>query len=435
MLSEILMCWPLEEVLFSPRCTLSSRVFRPKILLLCGRLCKNMVPNTTALRKVSVHLDNQLWTRLAWSSLGLYAWASVLTGANLPDIVKTFDLSPSLAGLLVAVPALGFTAAGLVGGYLSKWLGLQRLLALSASGMTFSLLLGTISPSRLSLFLAVLCIGFFGGLLETGCNGLIAELHVGKAARELNRLHIFFGIGAFVSPLIVTTLLAFKIVWQVNYAIAGILAIILTGILARQPNRSHMTTDASHLGEFVKVVKTPATIRVWVGALLYVASELGFSNWIVTYLRQRPGFSPELASISLSIFWLAVLVGRYMNTRLPVIHKDRYVIMVEAFGSSLFLLLTLFFKDVALSVLAIVMIGFFMAGLLPWLLAYANERNSGYAGAISGFVQSGAGVGMLIGPGFIGILAQYTNLSFAMGISVILIFILGLIFILPEKSG
>jgi fucose permease len=393
-----------------------------------------MVPNTTALRKESAHLDNQLWTRLAWSSLGLYAWASVLTGANLPEIVKTFDLNSSLAGLLVAVPALGFTAAGLVGGYLSKWIGLQRLLALSASGMTFSLLLGTISPSRPSLFLAVLCIGLFGGMLETGCNGLIAELNVGKAARELNRLHIFFGIGAFVSPLIVTTLLAFKMVWRVNYAIAGIMAIILAGILALQPNRSHTTTNASHLREFVKLAKTPATIRVWVGAFLFVASELGFSNWIVTYLRQRPGFSPELASISLSIFWLAMLVGRYINTRLPVIHKDRYVIVVEALGSSLFLLLALLFKDVVLSISALVMIGFFMAGLLPWLLAYANERNPGYAGSISGFIQSGAGAGMLIGPSFIGILAQYTNLSFAMGISVILIFILGLIFLLPEKS-
>jgi MFS transporter, FHS family, glucose/mannose:H+ symporter len=393
-----------------------------------------MVPNTIALRKEFAHLDYQLWTRLAWSSLGLYAWASVLTGANLPEIAKTFDLNSSLAGLLVAVPALGFTTAGLVGGYISKWIGLQRLMGLSASGMTFSLLLGTISPSKLSLFLAVLCIGLFGGMLETGSNGLIAELNIGKAARELNRLHIFFGIGAFLSPLIVTTLLAFKTVWRVNYAIACIMAIILAVTLMLQLNQSHITTNTSHLREFVKLAKTPATIRVWFGAFLFVASELGFSNWIVTYLRQRPGFSPELASISLSIFWLAMLVGRYINTLLPIIHKDRYVIVVEAFGSSLFLLLALLFKEVILSMLALVMIGLFMAGLLPWLLAYANERNPGYAGSISGFVQSGVGAGMLIGPSLIGVLAQYVNLSFAMGITVIFIFILGLIFLLPEKS-
>jgi fucose permease len=394
-----------------------------------------MVPNTISLPKESAHLDYQLWTRLAWSSLALYAWASVLTGANLPDIVKTFNLNPFLAGLLVAVPAFGFTTAGLVGGYLSKWIGLQRLLALGASGMTLSLLLGAISYPSLSLFLAVFCIGLFGGMLETACNGLIAELNVGKAARELNRLHIFFGIGAFVSPLIVTTLLALNMVWRVNYAIAGIMAILLAGILTLQINRSKITTNTSHLHEFVNLAKTPAAIRVWVGAFLFVASELGFSNWIVTYLRQRPGFSPELASISLSIFWLAMLAGRYINTLLPVIQKDRYVIVVEAFGSALFLLLSFLSKDVVLSISAIVMIGFFMAGLLPWLLAYANERNPGHAGSISGFVQSGVGAGMLIGPALIGIFAQYLNLPLAMGITVVFISLLGLIFLLPEKSA
>jgi MFS transporter, FHS family, glucose/mannose:H+ symporter len=393
-----------------------------------------MVPNIATLRKESAHLETQQWTRLAWSSLGLYAWASVLTGANLPEIVKTFDLNPSSAGLLVAIPAVGFTAAGLVGGYLSKWIGLQRLLALSASGMMFSLLLATISPSRLSLFTAVLCIGLFGGMLETGCNGLIAELNVGKAARELNRLHIFFGTGAFVSPLIVTTLLALNAAWRVNYAIAGFMALLLAGILMLRLTRFQITTGTNQNREFVKLAKTPAVIRVWVGAFLFVASELGFSNWIVTYLRQRPGFSPELASLSLSIFWLAMLVGRYINTLLPVIHKDRYVIVVEAFGSSLFLLLAFLFKDVIFSIIALVMIGFFMAGLLPWLLAYANERNPGHAGSISGFVQSGVGAGMLIGPGLIGIFAQVVNLSIAMGITVIFIFVLGLIFLLPEKS-
>lgn len=30
----------------------------------------------------------------------MYAWASVLTGANLPEIVKTFDLNSSLGGML-----------------------------------------------------------------------------------------------------------------------------------------------------------------------------------------------------------------------------------------------------------------------------------------------------------------------------------------------
>ena len=393
-----------------------------------------MVSNTAAINKGLSPRTNMNWTRLAWASLALYAWASVLTGANLPEIMSTFGLNSSLAGFLVSVPAIGFISAGLAGGLLSRRIGLQRLLALSASGLTLSLLLAAISPSSSILFLAALFIGFFGGMLETGSNGLVADLYRGNAARELNRLHIFFSTGAFISPLVVTTLLASKISWRFSYTVASFMAILLTTILVLQPKFSSSKSDPIHLQEFARLARNPRIALAWLGAFLFVASELGFSNWIVTYFRHKAGFTPELASLGLSIFWLAILLGRYINTRLPHISKDQYVIVFEAFGSSLFLLLVLYFQNIVLSILALIMVGLFMAGLLPWLLAHASEHNPGNAGSIVGFVQTGVGTGMLVGPAVIGVLAQATNLSVSMGITVVLIFSLGLIFSWPDKG-
>ena len=86
-----------------------------------------------------------------------------------------------------------------------------------------------------------------------------------------------------------------------------------------------------------------------------------------------------------------------------------------------------------MSILALIMVGIFMAGLYPWLLAHACERNPGYAGSIAGFIQSGVGVGMLVGPALIGVVAQASNLSISLGITPILIFSLGFIFTLPQK--
>ena len=251
-------------------------------------------------------MTTQLWTRLAWTCLALYAWASVLTGANLPEIMSTFGLSSSVAGFLVAVPAIGFISAGLVGGFLSRWTGLKRLLVISASGMTLSLLLAAISPSGSILFLAALCIGFFGGMLEIGSNGLIADLYRGNAARELNRLHIFFATGAFISPLVVAALLASKINWRYSYTIASFMAILITIILVLQPKLSSSRSDPIHLKEFAMLAQNPSISLAWLGAFLFNASELGLSNWIVTYFRQKAGFTPELASLGLSIFWLAI---------------------------------------------------------------------------------------------------------------------------------
>jgi FHS family glucose/mannose:H+ symporter-like MFS transporter len=392
-----------------------------------------MVPNTATLNEGITHLAKRNWTWLAWSCLGLYAWSSVLTGANLPEITSSFDLSPSAAGILVSIPAVGFIAAGLLGGFLLKRIGLQLLLAVSAPGLALSLFITAISPSRAILFLGILCMGFCNGMLEIGSNGLIADIYRGYVARELNRLHIFFSTGALLSPLVVAALLASKFSWRFSYFIAGFIAASLASILALRPKPPLSKYDSTHEKEFTKLIFKPGIALVWFGVFLFVASELGFSNWVVTYLRHKADFSPVLASLGLSVFWLAMLLGRYINTRLPRIGKDQYIIVLEAFGSSFFLLVLFYSQTKELSILALGLVGFFMAGLFPWLLAHASERNPGYAGSISGFIQTGVGMGMLVGPALIGVLAQAANLSFSMGITAILVFSLGLIFIWPQK--
>ena len=87
------------------------------------------------------------WTVLSWIGLGLYAWGVVIAGAVLPDIVVMFGLRPSTTGLLIALPAVGFTVAGLAGGYLSSRVGLRWLLVVSAIGLAIGLGLAAVAPS------------------------------------------------------------------------------------------------------------------------------------------------------------------------------------------------------------------------------------------------------------------------------------------------
>ena len=266
-------------------------------------------------------------------------------------------------------------------------------------------------------------------MFEVGSNGLIAGLYPQAAARELNRLHIAFGIGAFLSPLVVAGLLTKGVPWQANYAVSAFLVLMLSILLLSQLTTSKFKVVSVSISELLSLVRQPTLIFAWVGAFLFVASELGFSNWVATYLRVEAGFTPQMASYGLSVFWLSILAGRYLNTLLPVGLKEKKVISIQAACGAASLVVVLFAQRVSIIFLGIALVGLFMAGILPWVLAYANRHNPGYSGLISGFIQIGIGAGMLLGPGIIGLIYDATNLMIAMYITVLLLFLLAIVYV------
>ena len=354
------------------------------------------------------------WTSLAWASLGMHGWCAALSGALLPEIISAFGLSSSFAGAFVAVPAVGFTNAVLAGGLLTEVISLQRLLALSTVGLALSLGLAAAATAPTILIVAALGIGFSRGLLETSGNSLISNLYPGNAARELNLLHVFFGIGAFISPLFVATLLTVGVVWRGCYAIAMAPLVILAVILARQPTPAHLRATRLDLGILPQLMRQPAILFAWAALFLLSASEHGLSGWLVTYLRQAVFYSPQLAGFALSTFWLAIIVGRCLNSRLPSSWSEITVITIEALGGTLAILMILHSAHTAGILLGVALTGLFMAGQLPALLSYAGKTYPQYIGSISGVVLSGGGMGFLLGPALIGIVADVADLTLAM---------------------
>jgi fucose permease len=373
--------------------------------------------------------STRVWTYSAWAGLGLYAWGVVIAGALLPEIVSVFGLRPSTTGMIIALPAVGFTAAGLIGGYLSSRVGLRWLLVVSAIGLAFGLGIAALAHSVAIFGAALLSIGLAGGTYEVGSNGLIAGLYPEAVARELNRLHIAFGIGAFVSPLIVAAILTGGVSWRANYAIPALMVLILLTILVFQLKTAKFNVITTSIPKLLSLIRRPTMIFAWVGAFLFAASELGISNWVAMYLRVEAGFTPQMASYALSLFWLSILAGRYLNTLLPTELAENKVIALQAACGATSLAVIFTTERVFIIFIGVALAGLFMAGILPWVLAYANRHNPGYAGLIAGFIQIGIGTGMLLGPGIIGLIYDASTLVAAMYVTILLLFLLAIVFI------
>lgn len=366
--------------------------------------------------------------------MSLYAWAAAISGAVLPQLAAAFNMSNSLSGFLLAVPSVGFALAGLIGGWFSEWIGLQKLLAFSAISLAVSLGLAGTAPTVVVIIVAAMLVGFSGGLLEVGSNGLIASLYHDKAASQLNLLHVFYGGGAFLSPLFVGFCIANNFTWRLNYLLAAGLVLILALVLYRQPFAQGVEVSRINISRMLDLLARPSVLRAWLAIIFFTAGEVGLSTWLVTYFQKVKGLPPVMASTSLSIFWIAMLAGRAVNFRLPVSHSLPAIIRLEVLGSILAVTIILFGRFPLSIFFGTLLDGLFMAGLFPSLIAYASHNSSDSIGSISGITLAGAGIGMTLGPGFIGLLADRLGLGSALYIPIFMLVLVEAVFLFGKPS-
>jgi fucose permease len=374
-----------------------------------------------------------VWTRLTWASYLLNGFAAVLGGAVLPQVIQDFRLNPFFGGLFIALPAIGIILAGLAGGLLSGVFGIKRLMIFSLLLMAGCLLTISLAPVLSVLLIGALAFGLANGMIETGGNSIIAELFPGRAARELNRLHLIYGIGAFISPLMVAFFSSRGMPWTVSYWLVALLLVSLCLIVLTQPGLPHTYVKKLDFTKLRAMFLQPIILQVWIGAILLLATEQGFTGWVTAYLQDINILPVELASLGLAIFWLLVLLGRYLNTRLPITLSQRAVILTEISGAAAAVFVILVSRNITISLVTVACFGLFMAGLYPNLLAFGSDYFPGEASLVSGIFVTGVGFGKLIGPAIIGATATRTGIPAAMYLSLILLLCLAVLLSLKLK--
>ena len=118
-------------------------------------------------------------------------------------------------GLVFLVGSIGYTLGTMIGGRVFDRLPGHPVLGIA---QLFAAVLIFFIPLAASLWLLLailVCKGFAEGFVNTGANALLVWTHGEKVAPFMNGLHFFFGLGAFLSPLLVAQ------VWGWQVAIAG----------------------------------------------------------------------------------------------------------------------------------------------------------------------------------------------------------------------
>lgn len=326
-----------------------------------------------------------------------------VVGPTLPALAAQTRAPLGDMGRLFLVGALGAALGTLLGGRL-----LDRFpghVVLGAAGIAAGVLMGCIplAPTLGWMLAVVAAKGFAEGILNNGANTLLVWTHRERVAPYMNGLHFSFGLGAFLSPLLVAQVV--EIPGAHRWVFIGLGALTaLAGLRVTALPGSPRTAHASDEGAGTPGRRIPSSIILTAALFLffYVGAELAFGGWIYTYTVELDLAPSVQAAYLTSGFWLAFTVGRLLSVPLAMRYTPRQLIAAALLGCVVFVGLVLVFADSAAVLwIAALGTGFCMAPVYPsgFTLAVQGLRLTARA---SGVILLGDSFGAMILPWLVG---------------------------------
>ncbi|MCI0556335.1 MAG: MFS transporter [Anaerolineae bacterium] len=333
---------------------------------------------------------------LAFILLGLTLGAE---GPTLPKLAENTSSTLDQISLIFFSGSLGYLLGSYVSGRIYDRLPGHQFLAgvLLLMGITIAFV--PVATSLWMLLLITLIAGFAKGSLDVGGNTLIIWVHHEKVGPFMNGLHAFFGVGAFIGPLIVArVLMVTENIYWVYWTLA-IAAFPIAALIWSLPSPSRRVTPEEHKDAPLPVLLLAIMVLCFV---LYVGAEVGFGTWIYTYALQL-GLGTEITSAYLaSAFWGSFTLGRLLAIPISTRLRPIAILYLDFAGCLLSLGLILLFRDSA-AVLWIgsILLGLSFASIFPTFLTLAEERMH-VTGTMAGWFLVGGSIGGMILPWGIG---------------------------------
>lgn len=351
---------------------------------------------------------------LAFISLGL---PDSLLGSGWPVMYKELDTSISFAGIISMIIAGGTILSSLMSDRLIRKLGTGLVTAISVF-LTAAALFGfSVSNSFFLLCIFALPYGLGAGAIDAALNNYVA---LNYSSKHMSWLHCFWGVGASISPYIMSFALSASLGWRNGYRIVSVIQIILTFVMFMAlPLWKNKQTE-----ELVEASKdAPITIKeklkikglkeVMVAFCAYSAFEAMCCLWISTYLVECRSVDSKSAAAFASLFYLGITFGRFIVGFFANKIGDKGMIRLGIcviLGGMIFILLPLVSYVPALIGFAIV--GFGAAPVYPAFI-HSTPENFGRENsqAIIGMQMTSAYIGSTFMPPIFGFVAEYTTVG------------------------
>ncbi len=332
----------------------------------------------------------------AFITLGL---TTGVIGPTLPSLAEHTGSRIDEISIIFVASSFGYLLGSLLGGRAYDRLPGHRLVAAMLALIALVLVLVPVVPLLWVLVVVMFFLGTFQGAMDVGCNSLLMWVHGAKVGPFMNGLHFFFGVGAFLSPVVVAQVL--QLSGNIHWAYWIFALIVLPNAVWLWSLPSPTVDTTPHPSGSSKAPRLLVSLLVLFFAV-YVGAEVGFGNWIFTYTRTLNLADQTVAAYLNSAFWGSFTLGRLIGVGISVRFRPTSILYTDLIGclASMGVILLWPASSVALWI-GVFGIGMFMASVFATMLAYAEQRMK-LTGAITGWFLVGGGAGSMFLPWLIG---------------------------------
>lgn len=349
---------------------------------------------------------------LAFVSLGL---PDSLLGSGWPTMQTDFGVPSSYAGYVSMSISFMTILSALIAPTLIRKIRTQWLVVCSILLTVIGLIGFSFSTSYAMLFLFVVPYGFGAGTVDSALNNYVAKHY---SSSVMNFLHCFYGVGAMISPYIMSLALA-RAHWNEGYRWtayiqSGIMLICLLSLPLWKRNSNTEDDDESDSSGIREALKIRGVIPTLIAFFAYCSGEATCFLWTSSYFAgAKEGVSPKLAAAFGSLIFGGLMLGRLISAFVSNRLGDRLLIRIgigiEAFG---ILLLFLPLPGYVFAAAAFVITGIGMGPVYPAIQHMAPDnfgrKNSA---AVIGLQMASAYIGSTFMPMAFGVLQQAVGIG------------------------
>ena len=376
------------------------------------------------------HLGRTVSYYAAFIALGLVV-ASL--GPTLPGLAEQVGVPLAGISFLFATRSSGYLLGSLLGGRIYDRLPGHPVMGCVLLVMAGAMALVPVSSHIVLCAAVLLLVGITEGTLDVGGNALLVWNHPTNLAPYMNGLHFFFGVGAFVSPILIAQAVFYSggITWAYWVLALCIAPIALVILKLPSPEIQKDESEASGQSHSLFIFLIAACFFVFVGA------EVGIGGWIYTYAVTQGIADEKMAAYLTSGFWGALTLGRLIVIPLAARFQPRTIMLVDIVGAILSVLVMLMFPLAKGAIWVGTMgTGLFIASMFATLLAFA-ERRMVITGRVTGWFFVGSSLGAMTVPWVIGQLFERVGpevMLVAVGVDLIIAFVIFMILLWQSRT-
>lgn len=354
-------------------------------------------------------------------SLAIFAGAFVFgvvmasLGALLPGLIEVIGFDKAEAGTLFLAMNFAMLVGSLIFGPIGDRFGFRLLLIASTLlvGAAYTSLASAASYAAIAVSLAVLGLG--GGALNGAVNALVNDISPSRRGAALNRLGIFFGVGALVTPFLVGALKERTGQESIIYLFALFTLVpLLLYLVVAFPAAKH--GGGLPRSELAAVLRNPLLYLFAFILFFQSGNEFTVGGWLSTFLSERFRIDGGQAAFVLAGYWAAMMIGRWVSSLLSSRVRAEALVAGSAALSLVAVGALVFAPSQGVAIGAAALIGLGFAAIFPTTLAQAGGAFAQFSGTAFSVIFVVALCGGMTSPWLAGRVAQASSTGAGLGL-------------------